>query len=692
MADEDDEAPEIAVAKLFRLAGHEVAQLAGAEPGTVDWFATPREGFVRPRTYWHVWRRCPERLDEALAGLERARVALHADRALGVAMEGGLPEGYAAESDAVTRVVSYRRLALDTGGISTRVMDHAASYAARGEPARYLTRGVESSLEEWVQHGNEDLGLWGASWSEHLAVIDHVAYEVALDFTKDPERVIPLVRIEGRLADLAEVPVAFAEGFAVPVLQSIDDLGRCARGLLVDVEMGGERWEGPSFQVHRASAEDMERWFRGQLSDPDAQGRLARVRRDVAAFRALSDAWPNAHRLLHAMTSSNVAPDGGDADWLVRVVLAYVQRVLADAQPHHQAATALADGIKDLEDGALEELALGGSAHSWAGWEVGSTVTDLWDVISSWVSVIDVGRKHRYATNRLIRDCLIALRIERELAAGRRELLARYDLPEEYVLLFLAALSPEAAAQAASGRHAEIRAQIEAEVERRLQLTLAHMLKRSAGAVRSHVKTIRRHVERGGDTDPEIARAFVRVEEESAFQCALAEQTRRLYEVPESDIEGVFVGAAAAAIAADLREAYPRVAFESAIEKALCVRASRDILREILHILLENAFQAVASADGLAAPRVRLEARSEGATIRVDVLDNGPGIAPGDREHIFDLYHSTKKGGDGRPLGTGMGLPIAQRYAKRVGAQIGLDPGRRQTCFFARFVAWRDIG
>jgi signal transduction histidine kinase len=116
------------------------------------------------------------------------------------------------------------------------------------------------------------------------------------------------------------------------------------------------------------------------------------------------------------------------------------------------------------------------------------------------------------------------------------------------------------------------------------------------------------------------------------------------------------------------------------------------VLREILHCLVENAFHAVAFAENVGTPRVRVEARAEGATVRLDVLDNGPGVAAGDRERIFDLYVSTKKGGDGKPLGTGMGLPIARRYAEHVGGQVGLDPEREETCFFARFVAWKDIG
>jgi signal transduction histidine kinase len=223
-----------------------------------------------------------------------------------------------------------------------------------------------------------------------------------------------------------------------------------------------------------------------------------------------------------------------------------------------------------------------------------------------------------------------------------------------------------------------------------LQLTLAHALKRSAGAVRAHFKAIRRHT---GDHPPEpVAHAFTRIEEELSFQSALAEQTRLWHEVPESTFEGISLRGCLDVILEELRSAYPAASCIVEVDSALRVRASREVLREILHGLLENAFHATAFVEGLAAPRVEVRASIEGATVRVDILDNGPGVAPGDRERIFDLYVTTKKGGDSKPLGTGMGLPIARRYAQHIGGQVGLDPDHEQTCFFVRLVAWRDLG
>jgi signal transduction histidine kinase len=62
----------------------------------------------------------------------------------------------------------------------------------------------------------------------------------------------------------------------------------------------------------------------------------------------------------------------------------------------------------------------------------------------------------------------------------------------------------------------------------------------------------------------------------------------------------------------------------------------------------------------------------------VDVLDNGPGISPADREKIFSLFES-KKGA----RGTGLGLPVSAKILKEHGGAIEiLDPPSGSGCCF----------
>ncbi len=57
----------------------------------------------------------------------------------------------------------------------------------------------------------------------------------------------------------------------------------------------------------------------------------------------------------------------------------------------------------------------------------------------------------------------------------------------------------------------------------------------------------------------------------------------------------------------------------------------------------------------------------------MSVADHGPGIAPGDAEHIFDPFYSTKGGG------LGVGLSICRAIIEAHGGRLWFNPnaGRR---------------
>jgi two-component system, OmpR family, sensor kinase len=98
--------------------------------------------------------------------------------------------------------------------------------------------------------------------------------------------------------------------------------------------------------------------------------------------------------------------------------------------------------------------------------------------------------------------------------------------------------------------------------------------------------------------------------------------------------------------------------------------ADEERVRQIGRILLENAI--VHTPPGT---RVRLAAGSDAKTAALSVEDNGPGIAPEDREHVFERFYRA----DGaRTSGSGLGLAIARELAEVMGGEIELatSPGR----------------
>ncbi|MEN8006700.1 MAG: ATP-binding protein [Candidatus Krumholzibacteriota bacterium] len=100
----------------------------------------------------------------------------------------------------------------------------------------------------------------------------------------------------------------------------------------------------------------------------------------------------------------------------------------------------------------------------------------------------------------------------------------------------------------------------------------------------------------------------------------------------------------------------------SAYAPGLDAEVDRKFVVEILENLLKNAVQALA---GKGKVLVSLIARGEVAEIVV--ADDGPGVAPGDRDRIFDLYYTT------RPEGNGLGLSLVAQMAAAMGGALSLD-------------------
>jgi signal transduction histidine kinase len=103
-----------------------------------------------------------------------------------------------------------------------------------------------------------------------------------------------------------------------------------------------------------------------------------------------------------------------------------------------------------------------------------------------------------------------------------------------------------------------------------------------------------------------------------------------------------------------------------------------DVAAALLYQLASNA---IANApDG----RVLIAARRRGQSIRIEVRDNGPGIAVIHQQRIFEEFVQLQAGESERRGGYGLGLAIAERLARLLGTRIGLrsEPGRGSTFWF----------
>jgi two-component system sensor histidine kinase KdpD len=94
------------------------------------------------------------------------------------------------------------------------------------------------------------------------------------------------------------------------------------------------------------------------------------------------------------------------------------------------------------------------------------------------------------------------------------------------------------------------------------------------------------------------------------------------------------------------------------------VRLDAILFEQVLFNLLDNA--AKYSPPG---SRVDVRVRQHGETIAIQVIDEGPGIPPGDLERIFDKFYRVQAQ-DRRRAGTGLGLAICRGFVEAQGGRI----------------------
>jgi signal transduction histidine kinase len=100
-------------------------------------------------------------------------------------------------------------------------------------------------------------------------------------------------------------------------------------------------------------------------------------------------------------------------------------------------------------------------------------------------------------------------------------------------------------------------------------------------------------------------------------------------------------------------------------EQAVILWADRDRLMQVMLNLLSNAAKFVPEGTG----RVDVDLREETFGYLVCVRDNGAGIPADELPVIFEKFRQGS-GGQEKPVGTGLGLPISRRIIEHLGGRI----------------------
>jgi len=122
------------------------------------------------------------------------------------------------------------------------------------------------------------------------------------------------------------------------------------------------------------------------------------------------------------------------------------------------------------------------------------------------------------------------------------------------------------------------------------------------------------------------------------------------------------------------------VTIEVEIPDELAVKADPKALDQIFVNLIDNAVK-YTRTDG----HVWVAARAEGDTVRIEIRDDGPGIAEKHRARLFERFYRADPSRSRDAGGTGLGLSIVKHLVESMDGEVGVEPNSpRGSIFWVR--------
>ncbi|MBB4856789.1 two-component system nitrogen regulation sensor histidine kinase GlnL [Novosphingobium chloroacetimidivorans] len=201
---------------------------------------------------------------------------------------------------------------------------------------------------------------------------------------------------------------------------------------------------------------------------------------------------------------------------------------------------------------------------------------------------------------------------------------------------------------------------------------MAHEIKNPLAGIRGAAQLLARNVDERGRALTEL------ITSEVDRIATLIDRMQRLSRKTAPEVEPCNLHEAArraidVLLAGSLADKGPRI--EEEFDPSLpAVLGSPDALVQVMINLLSNAREACAGNEARVVIRTRfasglqLHATDSGRSVRLPielrVSDNGPGVPPSMREHIFEPFVTTKKSGQG------LGLPLVRKLVRDMNGRI----------------------
>src|SRR5882724_9668551 len=149
-----------------------------------------------------------------------------------------------------------------------------------------------------------------------------------------------------------------------------------------------------------------------------------------------------------------------------------------------------------------------------------------------------------------------------------------------------------------------------------------------------------------------IVRELVLFAERSPLRrarCKVSDQIYKVLSLHQSRLEGA------------------HITVQTEFEEAPEIWADSNQLQEALFHLVQNAEQAMSAARGSGTLAIRVRPAGDG--VRIEVSDDGPGVAPDDLARVFNPFFTTKAPGEGRGLGLSVAHSVVAEHDGRLWAE-----------------------
>lgn len=226
------------------------------------------------------------------------------------------------------------------------------------------------------------------------------------------------------------------------------------------------------------------------------------------------------------------------------------------------------------------------------------------------------------------------------------------------------------------------------EQQNRFLRHVSHELKTPLTAVREGAELLRDRV--GGDLSPE-QREIVHIVRENSLQLQkLIEDLLSYHQTRAIETQAMGPVRLADVVQQVVKEhklaAFARMITFDANLKPVYVIGHAERIRTIIDNLVSNAIK-FSPRSGL----IRLELGSHQGFAVLDVIDQGRGVDPNERERIFESFYQGKAPIGGRVKGSGLGLAIAREYALAQGGRVEVR-NRTDAANGAEFRLWLPLG